>query len=366
MALRATRCLSQQLHSTAVTRKPPQTTCGRTDRTAFPQEPLTKARDRPSVGPRGLPAPALKRGPPGSGAPPSDSPPRRSPHGLVSEVDVAARPLQYTCRVSEAPLPSWRILNSVTPSAAGRPWGHAGEVRVAPFSEKDVWVGLATWGLWWGRSLPPAGQSPSPCSGPGGLPQKWTLPDPASPPSPMTEPVRGGSLCDRSGRGGSTPGRPVLMSPGAGLQASKEEAVDTVEEAPARRAGSGVTGSGVEWRGGPRRPLGPHRLTGSRARGQRASPSTLLEPCRVRLSGPTVQPNSVWLWGSLSVTKCSGCGGGPAQPPPSLLGRPPLCRAQVLSSASTREGACLDHWSQQEVHSQARLCRWPPGGPGVT
>lgn len=323
MALRATRCPSQQLHSTAVTRKPPQTTCGRTDRTAFPQEPLTKARDRPSVGPRGLPAPALKRGPPGSGAPSSDSPPRRSPHGLVSEVDVAARPLQYTCRVSEAPLPSWRILNSVTPSAAGRPWGHAGEGRVAPFSEKDVWVGLATWGLWWGRSLPPAAQSPSPCSGPGGLPQKWTLPDPASPPSPMTEPVRGGSLCDRSGRGGRTPGRPVLMSPGAGLQASKEEAVDTVEEAPARRAGSGVTGSGVEWRGGPRRPLGPHRLTGSRARGQRASPSTLLEPCRVRLSGPTVQPNSVWLWGSLSVTKCSGCGGGLHSPHlPCWAGRP--------------------------------------------
>lgn len=160
MALRATWCLSQQLHSTAVTRKPPQTTCGRTDRTAFPQEPLTKARDRPSVGPRGLPAPALKRGPPGSGAPPSDSPPRRSPHGLVSEVDVAARPLQYTCRVSEAPLPSWRILNSVTPSAAGRPWGHAGEGQVAPFSDKDVLGGACHLGALVGTESPAGSPEP--------------------------------------------------------------------------------------------------------------------------------------------------------------------------------------------------------------
>lgn len=107
----------------------------------------------------------------------------------------------------------------------------------------------------------------------------------------------------------------------------------------------------------------PHGLTGQRSEG------ITFHPPRA-LPGETVGPHCTAKLGvALGVTECDQVlrvWRGPAQPPPSLLGRPPLCRAQVLSSASTREGACPDHWSQQEVHSQARLCRWPPGGPGVT
>lgn len=175
---------------------------------------FTKACDWRNSGPRGLPSRALKSEPLGIRKAPLRLPGAVSPMGLCLSGTVLPpgasspqRQIPLDVPHLRGPLVVLKGLNSVTPAAAKRPRGQAGQGLAAPFQIKTSGWGLPPGGS--GRDGVSCRQprAPHPALGLAACPISWTLPDPALLPSPTTEPLRGGSLCDWSGRGGRTPGQ---------------------------------------------------------------------------------------------------------------------------------------------------------------